>query len=303
MLEDLFEFNLWDWILGQLCTLLSDVINKWLSSLQKVTSDIIRSSFFIERYSGLDSSILSSAILEETFKCMYLTSLSLLVLKLLWKGYKVYVLWRDGDAEVSPFQLFLNAVFALAVSIAFPILYEIAVNIAMDITGMVLNTFPSVKSTLSSNDLIGFTKDRLRSYLDGSLLVKDLMLVIFVLIYLIMFIVLVFQMLYRGVQMMIYRLGVPLAVVGLVDSDGGIWKNYIQIFFQQLMTVMIQNFCMRLALSVITKASVTAFVYGIVFMITAFKMPKIFSSFLHTGGGGGTAHAVLSATATLIKKH
>lgn len=107
-------------------------------------------------------------------------------------------------------------------------------------------------------------------------------------VFLIILLFLIFKLLLQGAELLIWRLGVPLAVLGLVDSDGGAWKPYIQMLFKELASLLVQYFCIVLGTHLIAGLTVTGLCMGIAFEITAFCAPKLMAQFMApTGGGGG----------------
>lgn len=278
--------NLWEELKELLADMLWDCIDSILSQLQHITGNIIRSAFLIEESSGLSNSLLNADSIQFALSMVYLFTIALLALKLCWQGWKVYVLWRDGEAENSPANMLINSIYALCIAMAFPTLYKIAVEIALGIDEYVAYAFPSGVMGGSSN-IISIAYSMMEIYYKSGGLSASFAMVIISLAYIILFVILIFSIMIRSAAMLIYRIGIPLAVIGLVNSDGGIWKNYIQILFQHLAIVLIQNFCIRLSLFFIYSASFTSFVFAIIFAVSAFKIPKIFASVLQTGGGTG----------------
>ena len=63
---------------------------------------------------------------------------------------------------------------------------------------------------------------------------------IFGLVFVIVYFILYFQFLMRGLEILILRVGIPLACVGLIDNDKGVFKPYMSKFFQSALSVVIQ---------------------------------------------------------------
>lgn len=270
----------WNLLIKLLTSLLGDMVNNWVVAMQTVVGDIVNTAFYIEKMPGLNSNMLNATTVENAISALYFTCVGLLTLKLLWKGWKVYVLWRNGDSEVSPFSMLLSAIFAIGVAIAFPLLYAIAAEIVTVLSKNILTALPG----MTDANILSLLFASFSPWIGSQVAVFNILLA---LIFVILCIILIFQMLGRGVEMLIFRLGIPFAVVGLIDSDDGIWRNYIQLFFRQLATILIQNFCLRLAIGLAVSSWAPTLLVGIMLLITAFKMPKILSSVLVAGGGNG----------------
>ena len=59
------------------------------------------------------------------------------------------------------------------------------------------------------------------------------------LVAIILFVVLYVQFLVRGVEILILRLGFPLACVGLLESNNGVFQTYSQKMFKSVLTVIV----------------------------------------------------------------
>lgn len=279
-----------------------DDIYAMMVYFQEASSDIVQSVFFIEESLAL-SGTLNARRVSAALSVAYLFMVALVALKFCWQGYKVYVLWRDGESEVSPANMVVNSIFAMCVALAFPVLYKIGCEIAIGISRNIANVFPF---SLMQEETILF--EDAPDIIKGLFATMSQNIVVGVLLfaYGIIYVILFFKMLFRGVHLLLYRLGVPFAVVGLVNSDGGIWKNYIQIYFQQLMLTMIQDFCIRMSLVLLASASGSYFsagktIFAIVFLVCAFSTPKIFNSILQPNSGGGRGSQVIYTVAMTAK--
>lgn len=90
--------------------------------------------------------------------------------------------------------------------------------------------------------------------------------------------------------MMVMRVGVPLACVGLLDNDKGVFRAYINQFVKAFVTTIVQIMLCKIGLSLMLGAtiiSVQNIIWGIACMISAISMPKILREFLVPTGGDG----------------
>lgn len=279
------SFDLWEHIKTMFSSMLTEIVTSWLHELETAFGDIIQTAFYIEKLPGLTAGLLTADTISTALGVLYLTTVGLLTLKLCWKGYKVYILNRDGEAETPPSTMLVNSFYAIGVALAFPVLYDIATKIAIGTCNSVLGKFPGVSTDNFINTLIAL-------FLPVTNSQTSLFLILLVLVFVVVFIILVIQMIFRGVENFFLRMGVPFAVVGLIDSDGGCWRNYVQLFFQQLLTVMIQYVCICIALRLAASITVASIIGALVFLIAGFKMPKVLRSILSAGGGGGGSQAI-----------
>lgn len=286
--------NLWEFFKDSFTGGLMDDVNLMLLALQEATTNIIESVFFIEESQGvLASGVLDNYSIRVATDRLYLFMVGLVTLKLVWQGWKIHVLERDGEAEVSPTSLLKNAIYAVVVALAFPVLYEIGVEIGIAISNSVSGAFPG--AYMLGGDILTDLPGLITGLYNKA--ASNVAISLMLLAYVVVCVLLFFKMLWLGWQMLLYRLGFPLAVVGLVNSDGGSFKSYVQIYFQQLCIAMIQNFCLRISLTFLswstTSMSGGSVVFALVALLAAFSTPKIFNAILQSNGGGGRGTQVV----------
>ena len=143
----------------------------------------------------------------------YGVGISLIILKFLKKMFDVYVLWTDGDPDADPMLLMMNFIRAVGTALIFQWLYGLFVDICKDIT-------ESIVSTIS--DSSNFTQE----WITG-LATLGIVPILAGLVFMICYLILLFSFIARGIEMMIMQVGVPLACVGLLDNDKGIFKAYL----------------------------------------------------------------------------
>lgn len=195
----------------------------------------------------------------------------LIVLKFLKKGFDTWIAWTD-DPTSDPLQLATNFVKALVCALTFPILYEWLVSVVEDFT-------KGVMDAMNIGDFMNFT-EVLGNFINSA----GLTLLIFLLIYIILIIVLYIKFLMRGAEIFIIRMGFPLACVGLIDANGGIFTGYLNKLFQAVLSVSVQVALCKLSLVMMIGNHL---IWAIVFAITAVKSPKILSELIYTPAGGG----------------
>lgn len=282
----------WELIQGFINDLLNSLVHDYLTAFEEMVGNLFRSIFMIETLPGIGSTILSAEIVQLMFNVIYGITVLLLALKLLWKGFKVYILWRDGEAVTPPGEMVIGAVFAMIVAVSFPLLYEIAVSVVMEISDALFSVLGfGGFSTNTGNWVTDVIRDFDAAY-DATVVI-----VLLSVVFLIILIILICKLLLQGAELLVWRLGVPFAVIGLVDSDGGAWKPYIQMLFKELATLLVQYFCIVLGTHLIAGLSLTGLCLGIAFEITAFCAPKLLSQFMvPSGGGGGITQKIYTAT-------
>lgn len=247
---------------------LFNVINGDLSDMvSNVFTDLVNIALKIE-----DSAIsFTKAInVDAIYNVLFGYGIALIILKFLKKGFDTYILWNDGDTDANPLQLMTNFFKALAVAISFPIMYEWIIKIIIELIN-------ALQTYFSNSLTIGIDPGRIVAsrFLTSTLWTISLVLM---LIFIIKFIG-------QGIEIMILRVGFPLACVGLIDSDGGIFKNYFSKLIQALCAVLVQILIVHLGVEVIFAKQ--DFILGFAILLVALRTPKFLQEFMVTAGGGG----------------
>ena len=113
---------------------------------------------------------------------------------------------------------------------------------------------------------------------------------------LVMLFVLWVQFIIRGAEIFVLKLGFPLACVGLVNADGGVFTQYISKLLKSMLTVLVQILCCKLGLSLLFSGQL---IYTIAMIILAIKTPKMLQEFMLGGGGGGISNVIITASKTM----
>ena len=200
---------------------------------------------------------------------------SLIILKFLKKGFECYVMWTDGDPDAEPTGLVIRFIEAIAVAVCFPVMYGWLADITQSLTDDLMAAIGNSTNYDWQSWVNGI----------GSL---GLVTAIFGLVFVICYFVLYFQFLMRGLEIMILRIGLPLACVGLLDNDKGVFKTYINKFFQSTLAVVVQICLCKLGVGMIMNIGINMNVFwGIACIVLAIKTPRFLSEFMVPAGGGG----------------
>lgn len=201
---------------------------------------------------------------------------SLIVLKFLKKGFNIYILGVEGDAELDPMVLVTNFFRAMAIAIAFPTIYKWIVKIIQEASTEIL-------------EIIGLNTEYGLDMLANDVMSAGIFSGILYLVFLVIFITLFIKFLRIGLELFILRLGLPLACGGLMDADGGTFRPYIQKFIQSSFTVLIQVVLAKFGLALMMNAHI---LWGIACLQLAVITPKFLQEFLIVSGGGGGINGI-----------
>ena len=221
------------------------------------------------------------SMVDVLFEILLGFGVSLIILKFLKKGFECYVMWTDGDPDSEPIQLIIRFVQAIAVAVCFPVMYGWLADITEKLTNQLITAIGAS------------TNYDWQAWVNG-LSSAGLVTAIFGLVFVICYFILYFQFLMRGVEIMILRIGLPLACTGLLDNDKGVFKTYLTKFFQSTVAVMVQISLCKLGVGMMMNVGINLNVFwGIACLVLAIKTPRFLSEFMvPTGGGGGMVNNI-----------
>lgn len=81
----------------------------------------------------------------------------------------------------------------------------------------------------------------------------------------------------RGLELLVLRIGVPLACVGLLENDKGVFAHYSQMFTKSFITTMIQVCLLKLGIALVLNIDM---LLGIGTMVMAIKTPTFVREFM-----------------------
>ena len=109
-----------------------------------------------------------------------------------------------------------------------------------------------------------------------------------------------FQFLTRGFEMLILRLGIPFASIGLLNTNQGAFKGYIQKFINNAFTIIVQLLLVQFAIILLNGGH---FVLAFTASSIALRTPAMLQEFMISAGGGSTSSKVntVSRVVTMFK--
>nr|WP_317359478.1 conjugal transfer protein TrbL family protein [uncultured Tyzzerella sp.] len=256
---------------------------------------LINIVFWVENHIS-DGSIFQNTILDNSKSDIFFDKLfqvttsfgvAFLIFKFLKKIFDTYIIGSDGDPSMSVENIVIGFCKGLIIIFSFNFLYEIFVNISIDFINQMLDavglvTIPSLMEIFE------------RFFLGGGIFMLLGLLVFFI-----CYLLLVFQFIKRGLEMLILRLGVPIACVGLIDSDNGVFAPYIKMFIQNSVTVVIQLAMIKLGFGVVANGNIF---FGIACMIMGIKTPQFLQQFMIGLGSSGINMMTINQTASMVSR-
>lgn len=256
-----------------LVLLIVAILNGAVAFIDEMLSDLVPLTLHADQYMIAAS---GGSMVQILFDILLGFGVSLIILKFLKKGFETYVMWTDGDPDVEPTYVVIRFIEAIAVAVSFPVLYGWLADITEELTGQLMTA-------------IGAATDYdWQAWVNG-LSSLGLVTAIFGLIFVVCYFVLYFQFLMRGLEIMILRIGLPLACVGLLDNDKGVFKTYINKFFQSTLAVVVQICLCKLGVGMMMNVGINMNIFwGIACIVLAIKTPRFLSEFMVPIGGGGS---------------
>lgn len=261
-----------------LVLLIVAVLNGAVTFIDSMLADLVPMTLHADQYMTAAG---GGSMVDVLFEILLGFGVSLIILKFLKKGFECYVMWTDGDPDSEPIQLIIRFVQAIAVAVCFPVMYGWLADITEKLTNQLITAIGAS------------TNYDWQAWVNG-LSSAGLVTAIFGLVFVICYFILYFQFLMRGVEIMILRIGLPLACPGLLDNDKGVFKTYLTKFFQSTVAVMVQISLCKLGVGMMMNVGINLNVFwGIACLVLAIKTPRFLSEFMvPTGGGGGMVNNI-----------
>ena len=256
-----------------LVLLIVAVLNGAIVYIDEMLQELASMTLYADQYMLAAN---GGSMVDVLFDIMLGFGISLIILKFLKKGFECYVMWTDGDPDSEPVGLVVRFMQAMVVAVCFPVMYGWMGEIAEDLIDQLMTAIGAS------------TEYDWQTWVNG-ISTLGLTTAIFGLIFIICYFMLYFQFLMRGLEIMILRIGMPMACVGLLDNDKGVFKTYINKFFQSTLAVVIQICLCKLGVGMMLNIGINMNVFwGLACMVLAIKTPAFLRDFLipTTGGGG-----------------
>ena len=241
-----------------LVLLIVALLNGAVAYIDEMLQELVPMTFYADRYMLAAN---GGSMVDTLFDIVLGFGVSLIILKFLKKGFECYVMWTDGDPDAEPAGIVIRFMQAVAVAVCFPILYGWMTAVAEELTDDLMAA-------------VGAVTDY-----DWQAWVTAIFGLVFVICYFLLY----FQFLMRGLEMMILRIGMPMACVGLLDNDKGIFRTYANKFIQSVLAAVIQICLCKLGVGLMLNMNVF---WGLACMTLAIKTPSFLREFLVPVGGG-----------------
>lgn len=258
-----------------LVLLIVGVLNGALAYIDGFMEGIVPLALNAEKYM---KNITGTSIISSLTDVIFGFGVSLIILKFVKKGFDTYVLWNGSDAEEEPYYLVVNFIKAVVTALCFPMIYAWMSDIVIDMSSKILKAIGEGTAYTWAAWVTGISS-------------MGFVTAVFGLIFIICYFMLYFQFLMRGLEMLILRVGIPIACVGLLDNDSGIFKSYLSTFFKSMLSVVVQIALVKLGIGLMLNMHIF---WGVASMMLALKTPKFLAEFMISTGGGGSGSSAVN---------
>ncbi len=224
--------------------------------------------------------------LYKSFASFGLIFLTAMFLK---KGFETYIAYTDGDPESDPIEFFTLYCKGIVVTAISPIIIDFFGDV---LRYLIIESTAIINIAWAGNSgataMFRFTEDGLES---------NLIIGLVVIIYYLIVFIFQFILIGTGVELLILQIGLPLATVGLLNQDKGVFKSYVSSLVKVFVTILTRVLLIHLSYVLVMlsgqlftgnglSGNFNLLVIGIAVVISAFKMPKLLSEWLVPSGGG-----------------
>ena len=237
------------------------------STLNSLFNSMLNLVFFIERELTYipEGQVLNVARVDfnSIYKIVVDYATYLLVIVFIVKAVKIYFMMRDGDNEQNPIHLVIGMLKAVIIMICFKEIYSIGVGIVSSFLNSILNVI-----NIDSMNLA----EALSNNIQGGIFTAVACLVL-----LICWLLLICQFIMKGIELLVMRIAIPFATIGLLNNDDGVFPDYIRSFLMTAFTLVIQ--LSLLNISIVTLMT-NKLVYGIGIAVVAVNTPMIMGRYM-----------------------
>ena len=250
-----------------LVELIQNFISGSEATLNALFSAMLNLVFFIERelmYIPIGMSTRISAIdFNKMYQIVFNYATYLLVIVFIVKAIKTYFLMREGDNEQNPIGLVIGMFKAVIVVICFKEMYSIFVGIVESFLNSIIGVMPIDQVNLA---------EALSSNIMGGIFTAVACLVL-----LICWLLMICQFIMKGIELLVMRIAIPFDTIGLLNSDNGVFPDYIRSFLMTAFTVVIQLALVNLSIRILL---IGKLVYGIAIAVVAVNTPMIMGKYM-----------------------
>lgn len=272
-------------------------MSSWITKLYKTLLNFINDTFIVDllnkalRGEEYLAKIFSDGTVDKVYEYIYQLSMSIIIVMCIIKGFQIYILWRDGDSTNSPLDMVKGVAMAITVGATFPYFYEYIIDIVILVTNQILTLF-NMDLSVSIWKMLEQLGTLTVAFFTGGIAIYGVLFLIFFAIF-VYFMIVYIKM---GIDIMVLRMGIPFSAISLVNSDGGVFKQYVNTLVKAVISVCLQAILFNISIACILQMDTMLTVYSIAMLVSAIKLPQLLQQFILPSSGGGGMGAVYQTT-------
>ena len=221
-------------------------------------------------------------------------AISLMLLMALYHGFNTYILWRDGNPEENPIEIITRYLFAIAIMLSFREIYGICGGIVEEIITKINQVL--VVSTKSIDNIVDV----------GEKILGFVCTIIFFIVYIFQLIKAMLAIMSKGIELLIIRLGFPIACVSAVTPQASTFHAYVSSLIKAFFSVIVMKLLILLSVAIFfNNTNPIGLAWSISSLIMVNKGSALINQFIipQQGGGGGFIGSAMSqAGGNMIRK-
>lgn len=214
-----------------LTNVLTGMIKDWIQDLLENFVNQILNSFYYRTFMVENELGNLSISFDKIYIYLYGWATFILTLLFIKKIISCYFAWQSGDPDTSPLVVVVNYCKSLIAMIIFGQVYKLVIPIGYQIYEGIFSLLGIQIAGDWSNELIGVVSNTRIGFV--TLVAALVLLCCWIAFY--------FQTLMRGIEVLLMRLVMPFASIGLLSSDGGAFNIMVKKFMQNIATIIMQR--------------------------------------------------------------
>lgn len=268
--------------------LLDMILDLILGLISNFTDSLIE--MFVSAYNFLNaqgSNVLNIPIIKDGVSYVQGLAFYILIIKLIFEGYQIYMLRQSGDPDSSPAQFVLRGIQSIAIITVLPWL----VNTIYEFGALVATDALTVSGGSSVGDIVIQYKGLGGALADTGLSIINIIMIVFIfLICLILLLVVAIQVSLRTAELAILTIIGPIMALNITTTNRSIWNQWFKHVFGLCLTHALQMFMLVVSLKLLSTLGLSGggntFLLFIGWLWITLKTPNFIKQFTHQTGAG-----------------
>ena len=209
-------------------------------------------------------------------------AMSVIILYTLWYGFKIYILWKDGNPEENPKEMAIRFISAMSIIMC----YDEVLSIVSALVSEIINKIMEIGGGISGGTIGSAT---------GTVLsVITIIGLIFAIIYWFQYWKMMFGTIKMGIELYVLRIGTPLACINIVHPQSNTWNAYILTFIKDYVGICLNVLLMQIGTKIFNSTSGGYFsaLWAGAFLSLANGSKDLLNQFIVSSSNNMNAHSI-----------